>query len=111
MDEQVQRLRAGRRAAELYYECFAEFMRRQGLDPESFDLVIGPEYRNGGAQVAVKSARLRAAVMERMAAAGPLEVQGIRGGFAPDAAMSVQPSRPPAADERLMSVEPEPQPA
>ena len=78
----IARLRAGRGQAEIYNSLFEDFMHEQGLKPDSFDIIIGPEYRAGGKpQVCIKSARMRALVQSRMAKTGPLESETAKGDF------------------------------
>ena len=81
--EIVERLRAGRGQAELYNSLFEDFVHKQGVKSDSLDVVIGPEYRNGGPQVAIKSKRMRTLVGSRMQQNGPIEQETAHGDFEP----------------------------
>jgi hypothetical protein len=45
---------AGRASSQLYNAMFYGWARSRQIDPDAYDLVIGPEYRNKSSQVCVK---------------------------------------------------------
>jgi hypothetical protein len=113
----VARLREGRGQAENYNSLFEDFMHEQGLEPGSFDIIIGPEYRGGDKpQVCMKSARMRTLVQSRMAGTGPLESETAKGGFEhvvnrPAPLLESKPAAEPPKSQGKPSLEPPTKPA
>jgi predicted nucleic acid-binding protein len=54
----VKNLLSGQSTAEVYNKLFHNWAQKKGIDLNDYDVIVSPEYRTGGAQVAIRNPKL-----------------------------------------------------